>query len=615
MMSPDVNRFPHAFEVETPRGAEGWESMYPYWFVFTREPGSRRDWESKLFWFKDNTHIPQPIYPFDAIHPILWEWTFSEFSTRIFTLPTVRGYPFRVLNGYVYVSNLPVEDPKEIERRTELFKRRAGYYYQNWNRIYEGWKSKVFELTKELEKIEFHDLPEIEDESVVFQQLGYSKSSYELYEGWHRLFLTYTKLWHMHFEMLNIGYGAYLLFYLFCKEKFPEIPDKHIARMVSGIESVLFRPERECRRLARLAVELGLSEIFLKRMGYEKTVEELRKSERGRNWLDELEKAKYPWFYFTTGVGFYHTEPRWIDNMDIPFKFITDYIERLLRGENIDPSTERIIKDRDEITERYKSLLKSPDDIKAFEENLQLARTVFPYLEDHNFYIDIFSSTIMYRKVRELSKILVKNGILKEVDDIFYMNPFEIGEVVYDLCANWAVGDKPMGSYYWPREIERRKKILEVLRRHSPPPALGKPPEAITDPILIMLWGITTERVKEWLSAAAIASGVKRLTGIAASPGIAEGAARVISSPEEILKVKDGEILVAPTTAPSWNVVFGKIKAAVTDIGGLMSHAAIVAREYGLPAVVGVGYATQVIKDGMKIRVNGDEGVVEILEG
>jgi pyruvate,water dikinase len=195
------------------------------------------------------------------------------------------------------------------------------------------------------------------------------------------------------------------------------------------------------------------------------------------------------------------------------------------------------------------------------------------------------------------------------------MNPFEIGEVVYDLCANWAVGDKPMGSYYWPREIERRKKILEVLRRHSPPPALGKPPEAITDPILIMLWGITTERVKEWLSAAAIASGVKRLTGIAASPGIAEGAARVISSPEEILKVKDGEILVAPTTAPSWNVVFGKIKAAVTDIGGLMSHAAIVAREYGLPAVVGVGYATQVIKDGMKIRVNGDEGVVEILEG
>jgi pyruvate,water dikinase len=72
--------------------------------------------------------------------------------------------------------------------------------------------------------------------------------------------------------------------------------------------------------------------------------------------------------------------------------------------------------------------------------------------------------------------------------------------------------------------------------------------------------------------------------------------------------------LVCPVTAPSWGPVFGKIKAAVSDIGGTMSHAAIVAREYGLPAVVGTGQATQRIKTGQRLRVDGNRGIVQILD-
>jgi pyruvate,water dikinase len=128
-----------------------------------------------------------------------------------------------------------------------------------------------------------------------------------------------------------------------------------------------------------------------------------------------------------------------------------------------------------------------------------------------------------------------------------------------------------------------------------------------------MLWGITKERIEQWLSGAA-GEGAKRLTGMPASPGVAEGPARVVLSAEEIVKVKEGEILVAPITAPSWNPVFLKVKATVTDIGGIMSHTAIVCREYGLPAVVGTGFATKVIKDGQRIRVDGTNGVVEILD-
>jgi pyruvate,water dikinase len=101
---------------------------------------------------------------------------------------------------------------------------------------------------------------------------------------------------------------------------------------------------------------------------------------------------------------------------------------------------------------------------------------------------------------------------------------------------------------------------------------------------------------------------------MAASPGLVEGPARVIFSPEQIGEIQQGEILVAPLTAPSWAPIFGKIQATVTDTGGMMSHAAIVCREYGLPAVTGTGFATTNIKTGQRIRVDGNNGVVTVID-
>ena len=100
---------------------------------------------------------------------------------------------------------------------------------------------------------------------------------------------------------------------------------------------------------------------------------------------------------------------------------------------------------------------------------------------------------------------------------------------------------------------------------------------------------------------------------MAASPGIAEGPARVISSADQLSDVREGEILVAPVTAPSWGPIFGKIRATVTDIGGMMSHAAIVCREYGMPAVTGTGTASSEIRTGQMLRVDGNSGTVTIL--
>ncbi len=93
-----------------------------------------------------------------------------------------------------------------------------------------------------------------------------------------------------------------------------------------------------------------------------------------------------------------------------------------------------------------------------------------------------------------------------------------------------------------------------------------------------------------------------------------EGTARVVRDVNDFDRIQQGDILVCPITHPSWSPLFSKIKAAVSDIGGTMSHMAIVAREYGMPAVVGTGQATQRIRSGQRIRVDGSRGIVTLLE-
>jgi pyruvate,water dikinase len=172
----------------------------------------------------------------------------------------------------------------------------------------------------------------------------------------------------------------------------------------------------------------------------------------------------------------------------------------------------------------------------------------------------------------------------------------------------WAAGGPPLGGVYWKPIVASRKKMLAAMKDWSPPPALGPVPEALNDPAVRMLWGVTQERIEAWLSPAS-----DEVRGFGASSGVVEGPARVLTDVNQIGEIRDGEILVCPVTAPSWAPVFGKIKAAVSDIGGSMSHAAIVAREYGLPAVVGTGDATKRITTGQWIRVDGDRGIVQVI--
>jgi len=260
----------------------------------------------------------------------------------------------------------------------------------------------------------------------------------------------------------------------------------------------------------------------------------------------------------------------------------------------------------------YRELLPLESDREAFDQNVAMARMVAPYVEDHNFYIENWHHTIFWNTMREFGRRLVAGGILEDPEDLFYLNRWDVAQALYDLVLGWSHGG-PTRAVHWKGKVARHKRMLKAIQEWTPEPALGPIPENINEPFTVMLWGITPERIEQWLAAAG--GDGRELRGVAGAPGTVEGPARVILSVEQLSEVREGEILVCPVTAPTWGVVFGKIKAAVVDTGGIMSHAAIVCREYGLPAVVGTVHGTRVVRNGDWLRVDGNAGVVTVRPG
>ena len=603
--------FPSPFAVETPAGATGWEEMYPYYGLFS-EP--RREFEESKFWFFDGMHNPEPVYPFDTIMTENWWVACNQLTTRVWQIPPSLGIDHRFVNGYLYISPNSIDDPEVIAARAEHFQRRAGHYYANWDEIYGEWIAKAEDCIERLKQISFAPLPEIEPEAHVTEHRGLY-SSFDLLTTYSRLIENMFEMGAYHFEMLNLGYGAYLTFREFCQTAFPGISDQTVARMVAGIDILLFRPDDELRKLAHAAIDLGVDDVISGTEDADALLAALGERPNGPEWLAALEAAKDPWFWYSTGAGYTHTDRAWMDDLRLPLSALRGYVEKLRAGEDIDRPLDQITAERTRITTEYAELLASDEDRQAFLDLVELARTVYPYVENHNFYVEHWHHSIFWSKVRELGDVFVAHGFFTDREDIFFLHRNEIYSALYDLMIGWAVATPARGPSYWPAIIARRREIHAALKAWSPPPALGVPPEQITEPLTIMLWGITQETVNEWLGTTdGPEHGDGLLRGVAASPGLVQGTARVVTSPEQLHEVQTGDILVCRITAPSWAPVFSRLKAAVSDIGGIMAHTAIVSREYGLPAVVGTGFATQRIRSGQTIEVNGNDGVVRVVE-
>jgi pyruvate, water dikinase len=606
MRAPDSKPFPLPSEIRDVPGAEGWRELYPFFTRFRPE-------DDKRFWFYNSMHFPEPMPAFDAITAEVPYTALGAYTTRVFAFPTALGIEHRIVNGRVYITAHAVTDPAEVQRRLKIFQERAPHYYENWTRLYGEWEQRLRALIAEIDGIKVPELPEFEDEAVVFEAKGIAQNHY-VREAFHRSVECYSKMWHHHFEFLMLGYGAYLVFFQFCKQIFPEIAEQTVARMVAGVDVLMFRPDEELKRLARLAVELGVEAPFLSGGTPQAILAALAQlGESGGRWLEALDGAREPWFNTSTGDGFYHHHRSWNDDLSVPFSALPRYVAMVKAGQSIDRPTEKLRAERLRIIAEYRALVSNDSERAAFDQMLGLCHVVFPYVEDHKFYCEHWFTTRFFNKIRQFGALLARQGVINEAEDVFQLQHFEIDQALADVMLAWAAGVGPVGADHWKPLVAERKQILEKLKPWNAPPALGPMPDAIEDPAVQMLWGITSETLAAW-SRGPAGFGDNEITGFAASGGVVEGIARVLRDVNEIGMMLEGEILVCAVTAPSWGPVFGKIRAAVSDIGGTMSHAAIVAREYGMPAVVGTGQATTRIRTGQRVRVDGNRGVVTLLD-
>ena len=304
--------FPLPSQIADVPGAENWRSMYQYFTRFQPD-------DDKRFWFYNSMHFPEPIPAFDSVTSEIPYQAIGANTARLFVFPTTLGIEHRIVNGRVYITANPVLDPAEIGRRAEVFGPRAGYYFEHWDSLYEGWKERVRGLIAEIEAVEVPELPEWESDDVVFESKGVAQNHY-LVENFNKCLALYSRMWHHHTEMLMLGYGAYVVFFQFCQQAFPEISDQTVARMVAGIDVIMYRPDDELKSLARLAVDLGVDDQFAEGCVASDVLAALEtRGEAGATWLAAFDRARDPWFHVSSGDGFYHHHLSWNDDLTVPF--------------------------------------------------------------------------------------------------------------------------------------------------------------------------------------------------------------------------------------------------------------------------------------------------------
>ena len=228
----------------------------------------------------------------------------------------------------------------------------------------------------------------------------------------------------------------------------------------------------------------------------------------------------------------------------------------------------------------------------ASDINLKMA----PLTPDHHFYIDQGTNAHLRLVLICIGRKLVQEGVLDEEDDVIFLTYNQLRYLLGDL------------ENFDARSIVKERRAERVEQEAiRPRDWIGTATESQLEFPYLGLWGFPEKLYIEQEDGAVV-------TGIAASPGVIEGTAKVVLSTDEFDQVSPGDILVCQMTNPAWTPLFSVISAIVTDAGGTVSHPAVMAREFGIPAVIGCSVATARIKTGDKVRVNGSTGTVEVLD-
>jgi pyruvate,water dikinase len=535
--------------------------------------------EQAGFWQQDRMHFPAPVTPMmNAFIEAMYEDGFND-AAACYDLP-VRAHAIRV-NTYHYMTVAPLMlPPAEVEALGKRSEQKLG---EAMAQLQARWESEW--------------LPAIQRHLAYFSTFDLRRASLaELVEHLDQTLARTRDLWKLHFQIVFPAYMPISIFDDMVQDLFPS--DAFGAfRLLQGLDNRTVNSGEALWKLSRKALAMPEVRKVLEDHSAAEVIPLLRMFPAGQEFMRDFEI--YLQEYGQRCDSWDFSQPGWIEDPVTVIKNLKDYVgqpDRDLIAERTAQAAER----EQLIAEARARLTNYPEAVRQqFEFFLHAAQIGVVLSEDHNDWIDFRATYQVRRVLMEFGRRLVQAGIIAEANDVFYLTPEELRAT----AVAQPMPDRQM-------LIAVRKAEMEHFRHITPPAAIGTlppgppPDNPFNRTVLVKFFGMPIEQPKEPGS----------IRGNAGSAGKVRGAARVIRSLKEAHRLQKGDILVAETTAPPWTPLFATAAAVVTDTGAILSHCAVVAREYGIPAVVGTGVATSLIKDGQWIEVDGDNGLVHLLD-
>ena len=552
--------------------------------------------EKDFFWVYDDLHIPHPVSP--MFFDIGGWWLSCDHMFRRFGTPFAVDWLAKNVNGYVYTTAIPADPAIRIEGteyssrygarvpRDGAFAEKMGAYLDTVLPVYgahfaDWWRDR---LVPEMER----NFDYLETQLDRVGEMSLAEVACLLEDG----IDIHDRHWKIHW-MLNFAQLSATLDLRAVMERVRGGVDEELLGRLQNSASdrnwdsieALWRIKNEVRDDAELNV------IF--RSGDADAIAAaLRGSARGQRLMDDWITPYQREFGWHAVWSHEFIFPTFREELEPVLDLIRGYLEtdydfptaiEAMRAD-IAAASDQILTglDGDALTEMR----------AANATNLRMA----PLTPDHHFYIDQGANAHVRLVLIAIGRKLVEAGRLARPDDVMFLRYNELRMLIGDATAVDAAAI-----------VAKRRAERTAAAKVHPRNWIGTATASqLAFPYLVN-WGYP-ERFYQEQSA-----DQRLVSGIAASPGVVEGIARVVMTVDEFDDVAEGDILVCQMTNPAWVVLFTKIAGLVTDTGGTTSHPAVLAREFGIPAVIGTSVATRRIATGDRIRVDGSAGLVEIL--
>jgi len=543
------------------------------------------DLEKSPAWFLDATHSVPPWTPMFG-----WFWINfcrhgMQYGAEKLSLPTVKGWDWRFKDGGGYLTLNLVMDEAERKEREVKFREAIRPFIEDYDKL---WGDYVNEMLGHYARLKSCDVD--------------TATNAELLANFEDTINVCRRMWEIHMHMMYGVDTAFILFENVCKENLG-IDDTHptFHDLLRGYDNKVFQVDRELWKLSKQAEEAGLADLILNRSSKE-ALEGLGESEAGKKWLESLNALLDEDGWRMQRMAEINL-PAWVEDPTPAISSVRFFIKQ--GGDfNLDTERQALAKRREEATAEV--LEKIPADQQGwFKMLLGLAQKTGAFSEEHNHYLDLYTHSLMRRSCLAIGKRLVAANVVDDPEDTFFLMPDEMRAVTL----------VPDGFNYRPIVERRRSEWKEWCSRENPP-AILKEGFTMDDAMGVLVQSNDPIALKVVVGSMPVPKPELNadLYGICGSGGVAEGTARVIMEESQLDEVQKGDILVSASTAPSWTPVFGLLNGVVVDRGASLSHSAIVSREYGIPCVINVFEGTSKIKTGQRIKVDGDNGVVYILD-